>query len=67
MQLGRVLSIRVPNQDFDDLEPKDCPPNPGYGNPYSKIELHLGSLRAVLLTNVLHDYLCFLVPFFFVG
>ena len=23
MQLGRVLTIRVPNQDFDDLAPKD--------------------------------------------
>ena len=30
MQLGRVLTIRVPNQDFDDLAPKDCSPNPSF-------------------------------------
>ena len=28
MQLWLNLRNRVPYQDFDDLEPKDCPPNP---------------------------------------
>ena len=30
MQLWLNLRNRVPYQDFDDLEPKDCPPNPGF-------------------------------------